>query len=76
MDVFSSRISNILVEGQPYGQIHTKAFERNPQGRILINDLGLPVTTRGQTVPMGSWNTKNKTAEELVKLLQLQRPLF
>ncbi len=45
-----------VVEGQPFGQIHTKAFERNADGRILINDLGLPVTTPGQTVPMGNYN--------------------
>ena len=45
-----------VVEGQPYGQIFTRAFVRNEQGRVLINDLGLPVTTPGQTVPMGNYN--------------------
>ncbi|GJM28044.1 MAG: SusC/RagA family TonB-linked outer membrane protein [Cyclobacteriaceae bacterium] len=45
-----------VVEGQPYGQIFTRAFVRNDAGRVLINDLGLPVTTPGQTVPMGNYN--------------------
>ena len=45
-----------VVEGEPYGQIFTKAFERNDEGRILINSLGLPVTTPGQTVAMGTAN--------------------
>jgi hypothetical protein len=45
-----------VVEGQPFGQIQTRAFERNSAGRILINNLGLPVTTPGQTVPMGTYN--------------------
>ncbi len=45
-----------VVEGQPFGQIFTRAFVRNDAGRVLINDLGLPVTTPGQTVPMGNYN--------------------
>lgn len=45
-----------VVEGQPYGQIYTKGFIRNDAGRILINSLGLPVTSPGQTMPMGSAN--------------------
>ena len=45
-----------VVEGQPYGQVFTRGFVRNDQGRILINDLGLPLTTPGQTVMMGSIN--------------------
>lgn len=45
-----------VVEGEPYGQIFTRGFERNEQGRVLINDLGLPVTSPGQTVQMGNYN--------------------
>jgi len=42
--------------GEPYGQIYTKGFVRNAAGQILINDLGLPVVTAGQTVSMGNSN--------------------
>jgi TonB-linked SusC/RagA family outer membrane protein len=45
-----------VVEGEPYGQIFTRGFERNDEGRLLINDLGLPITTPGQTVQMGNFN--------------------
>ncbi len=45
-----------VVEGEPYGEIFTKGFVRNDAGDILINDLGLPITTAGQTVPMGNYN--------------------
>jgi len=44
------------VEGEPYGQIYTRGFIRNEQGRILIDALGLPVLSPGQTVPMGHAN--------------------
>ena len=45
-----------VVVGEPYGQIFTKGFVRNDNGDILINDLGLPVVTAGQTVAMGNYN--------------------
>ncbi len=46
--------THAIIEGEVYDQILTRGFERNEQGRILINDLGLPLTTPGQTVPQGS----------------------
>jgi TonB-linked SusC/RagA family outer membrane protein len=45
-----------VVAGEPYGQIFTRGFERNEQGRVLINDLGLPITSPGQTIQMGNYN--------------------
>ena len=45
-----------VVEGEPYGQIFTRGFVRNDEGRLLINALGLPITTPGQTVQMGNFN--------------------
>jgi TonB-linked SusC/RagA family outer membrane protein len=45
-----------IVEGEPFDQIYTKGFKRNEAGRILINDMGLPITSRGQTMPMGHSN--------------------
>ena len=45
-----------VVEGEVYGQIYTRGFIRNDQGRILINSLGLPIFSLGQTMPMGHAN--------------------
>jgi TonB-linked SusC/RagA family outer membrane protein len=45
-----------VVEGETYGQIFTKGFKRNEEGRILIDDLGLPEVTPGQTMAMGHAN--------------------
>lgn len=45
-----------VVEGEPYGEIYTKGFERDANGKQLINQNGLPITTAGQTVPMGNYN--------------------
>ncbi len=43
-------------EGEPYGQIYTIGFQRNEDGRVLINDAnGLPLLSDGQTVPMGNY---------------------
>ena len=46
--------THAIIEGEEYDQILTRGFVRNEQGRILINDLGLPITTPGQTVAQGS----------------------
>ena len=45
-----------VVEGEPYGQIYTRGFIKNDEGRVLINDLGLPFCTPGQFVPTGNAN--------------------
>ncbi|MEN8227275.1 MAG: SusC/RagA family TonB-linked outer membrane protein [Bacteroidota bacterium] len=45
-----------VVEGEEYGQIYTRGFVRNDAGRVLVNDLGLPVTTAGNELPMGNYN--------------------
>jgi len=45
-----------VVVGEPYGQIYTRGFIRNDQDRILINNLGLPIMSPGQTMPMGNYN--------------------
>ncbi len=44
-----------VVEGMPYGMIYTKGFERDENGNVLVNQNGLPITTPGQTVPMGNY---------------------
>jgi TonB-linked SusC/RagA family outer membrane protein len=50
-----SWISTIkAVEGQPYGQIYANyGIERNSEGRMLINSLGLPLLKYGP-LPMGN----------------------
>jgi TonB-linked SusC/RagA family outer membrane protein len=45
-----------IVVGEPFDQIYTRGFLRNEAGRILINDLGLPLVSPGQTMPMGHSN--------------------
>jgi TonB-linked SusC/RagA family outer membrane protein len=45
-----------IVVGEPYDQIYTRGFIRNEAGRILINELGLPVTSPGKTMQMGHFN--------------------
>ena len=45
-----------VVEGELYGQIYTRGFERNEVGRILINDLGLPIFSPVDTMSMGHAN--------------------
>lgn len=45
-----------IVEGEPFDQIYTRGFQRNEVGRIRINNLGLPFTTSGKTMPMGHSN--------------------
>ena len=42
--------------GQPWGSIYSRGFERDAQGRVLINDNGTPVITSGQTVNIGNFN--------------------
>jgi TonB-linked SusC/RagA family outer membrane protein len=45
-----------IVEGEPFDQIYTKGFERNETGRVMINDMGLPLTSPGKLMPMGHSN--------------------
>jgi outer membrane receptor protein involved in Fe transport len=45
-----------IVVGEPVDQIFTRGFIRNEMGRILINALGLPLTTSGTTIQMGHFN--------------------
>ncbi len=45
-----------VVEGELYGQIYTEGILRNEEGRILIDNLGLPRISNGQIIPMGNAN--------------------
>jgi hypothetical protein len=42
--------------GLPWGSIYSRGFERDAQGRVLINENGTPVITSGQTVNIGNFN--------------------
>lgn len=41
-------------EGQSLGQIYSRGYNRDPQGRIIVNANGIPTVTSGATVPLGS----------------------
>jgi hypothetical protein len=45
-----------VVEGKPFGEIYTYGFIRNEEGRVLIDNLGLPLISSGHTMPMGNAN--------------------
>ena len=42
--------------GEPFGSMYSRGFERDAQGRVLMNDNGTPVVTPGQTVNVGNFN--------------------
>ncbi|WP_439583961.1 SusC/RagA family TonB-linked outer membrane protein [Dyadobacter bucti] len=41
-------------EGKALGQIYSRGFQRDDQGRIKVNDKGIPLVTAGTTVPLGT----------------------
>lgn len=43
-----------VVEGGLYNEIFARDILTNDAGQVLINDLGLPVTAPGQTIPQGN----------------------
>jgi TonB-linked SusC/RagA family outer membrane protein len=45
-----------VVEGHEFGDIYTRGFVRNDDGRVLIDANGQPLLTGGQTVAMGNYN--------------------
>ena len=53
---FSWMTTHKIVVGEPFDQIYTRGFLRNEEGRIWINNLGLPLASTGQTMPMGHSN--------------------
>ena len=42
--------------GLPWGSIYSRGFERDAQGRVLMNENGTPVITSGQSVNIGNFN--------------------
>ncbi|MCE6991546.1 SusC/RagA family TonB-linked outer membrane protein [Dyadobacter sp. CY323] len=41
-------------EGEPLGQIYSRGFARDNQGRVIVNPTGLPKVSDGTTVPLGT----------------------
>jgi len=46
----------LLVVGDPFGTQLSRGFLRDDQGRVIVNDLGVPQTTPGKTVPVANFN--------------------
>ena len=44
-----------VVEGRPMGDIYTRGFLRNSAGKIIVDAVGKPTLTTGQTLPMGNY---------------------
>jgi TonB-linked SusC/RagA family outer membrane protein len=64
--------------GEPFGSMYSRGFERDAQGRVLMNDNGTPQVTPGQTVNVGNFNpdwlgglTNNFTYKNLNLRLQI-----
>ena len=45
-----------IEQGEPWGNVFSRGFERDSQGRILIGDNGLPLITGGRTVLAANYN--------------------
>lgn len=41
-------------EGRALGQIYSRGFQRDGQGRIIVGSNGIPLVTSGTTVPLGT----------------------
>ncbi len=45
-----------LQEGQPFGNIYTKGFVRDSEGRVIVGNNGIPQITAGNTVLSANFN--------------------
>jgi hypothetical protein len=46
----------VVEEGQEYGDVYSRGWERDDQGRVLIGEDGLPIVTSGRTVKVANFN--------------------
>ena len=46
----------VLEQGKPYGQIYSKGWVRDDQGRVIVGSDGMPEITHGMTVPVANFN--------------------
>ena len=45
-----------LIEGQPYGEIYTVGFERNDDGKVIVDALGKPQIMTNPDLYLGNFN--------------------
>ena len=51
--------TNYIIEGRPYGEILAKGFERTDEGRVIVDELGMPKVTSDdyeEAVDIGNFN--------------------
>ncbi|MGC1243671.1 MAG: SusC/RagA family TonB-linked outer membrane protein [Chryseosolibacter sp.] len=48
----------IIEEGKPFGEVYSRGFVRDDQGRVLVRANGLPMVTSGTTVRVANNNPK------------------
>lgn len=53
----SGFFSNFIIEeGQPFGNIYSRGFVRDSEGRVIVNSKGLPKVTAGMTELVANFN--------------------
>lgn len=45
-----------IEEGEPFGQIYTRGFQRDDQGRVIVGNSGVPLPTDGPSYNAGTFN--------------------
>jgi len=45
-----------IVQGEPFGQVYSRGFQRDAQGRVIVNADGLPAISDGLSVPVANFN--------------------
>jgi TonB-linked SusC/RagA family outer membrane protein len=45
-----------LIVGREWGEVYSRGFGRDDQGRVIVDDLGLPTVTPGLSVPVANFN--------------------
>ncbi len=45
-----------IEEGEPYGNVYSRGFLRDDQGRVIVDETGIPRVTSGQDVLIGNFN--------------------
>ena len=46
----------VIEEGQPWGNIYARGFQRDGQGRVVVNSSGLPLLTPNQSEKVANFN--------------------
>jgi len=46
----------VLEQGEPFGEIYAKGWERDEQGRVIVGADGMPLTTNGKDVRVANFN--------------------